>query len=81
MKITCEKKELVQAIQTVLRAVPSRAEPYQERCGLRYAGRGGDTQCPSHPSLGCPAALCLLFGYDLSSFHNGTDKRSGFAFP
>lgn len=58
-----------------------RAEPYQERCGLRYAGRRGDTQCPSHPSLGCPAALCLLFGYDLSSFHNGTDKRSGFAFP
>ena len=26
MKITCEKKELVQAIQTVLKAVPSRPQ-------------------------------------------------------
>ncbi len=26
MKITCEKKELVQAIQTVLKAVPNRAQ-------------------------------------------------------
>ena len=31
-----------------------RAEPYQERCGLRYAGRRGDTQCPSHPSSAAP---------------------------
>lgn len=26
MKITCEKKELVQAIQTVLKAIPSRPQ-------------------------------------------------------
>jgi len=46
-----------------------------------YAGRRGDTQCPPHPSFGCSAPLCLLFGYDLSSLCNGADKRSGFAFP